>query len=157
MKVKKMTNEEFEFILAQVLLIDPMSDKPKIHSKRKTMPKQQMLRRLEKMIQSYEEAEVDVDLSLYKEAVERIKSIRSDREYRGLIQEILNCYDPNYGVMEETHIQKYSFLEIQDEEKTNEKEKLISNNSALDEQKSQSQENWFRSMMNSCFGKMKSE
>lgn len=151
-----MTNEEFEFILAQVLLIDPMSDKPKIHSKRKTMPKQQMLRRLEKMIQAYEEAEVDVDLSLYKKAVERIKSIRSDREYRGLIQEIVNCYDPNYGVMEKNNTENHSLPEVQDEEKQKENDGLILKNQPLNESKDHLQENWFRSIMNSCLGKMKS-
>lgn len=118
-----MTNEEYQHTLAQILLLDPINDNPKIHSKRKTMPKRQMIRRLEKVIQEYEEAEVIVDLSFFKESIERLKAIRSDREYSELIQEIVDSYDPNFGILEESSISKVPILESN----TNEDSRIIEN------------------------------
>lgn len=142
-----MTNEEYQHTLAQILLLDPISDNPKIHSKRKTMPKRQMIRRLEKVIQEYEEAEVIVDLSFFKESIERLKAIRSDREYSELIQEIVDSYDPNFGILEESSISKVPILESN----TNEDSRIIENLSSTKisgfEERNNEKKDWISSFV----------
>lgn len=142
-----MTNEEYQYTLAQILLLDHLSDNPKVHSKRKTMPKRQMIRRLEKVIQEYEEAEVIVDLTFFKESIERLKTIKSDKEYSELIQEIVDSYDPNFGVLEESSISQVPILENNPNEDRKIKEELSSTKISGFEERNSGKKDWISSFV----------
>ncbi len=46
-------NENYYIALSQILLVDPASETPRIHTKRKDISKRQMIRRLELMVKEF--------------------------------------------------------------------------------------------------------
>lgn len=94
-----MKNENLTIALSQILLKDPASETPVIHSGRKNMSKKQLMRRLQLLINEYQELELDIDLTPYEEAIEHLKNLKETRKYEELIQEIVDAYNPNYGVV----------------------------------------------------------
>lgn len=96
-----MKNEKLYIALSQILLIDPASETPKVHSGRKSISKKQMMRRLQLLINEYQELELDIDLTPYEETIEHLKILKENREYDELIQEIVDAYNPDYGVVYE--------------------------------------------------------
>lgn len=93
-----MKNENYYIALSQILLVDSASETPRIHTKRKNISKKQLIRRLEIMVKEFEEREVEIDLSPYQDTIAHLKKIKNDREYNELIQEVVDSYDPNFGV-----------------------------------------------------------
>ncbi|MEQ7056598.1 hypothetical protein ABQE23_09515 [Enterococcus avium] len=91
-------NENYYIALSQILLVDPASETPRIHTKRKDISKRQLIRRLELMVKEFEELEIEIDLSPYKDTINLLKKIRNDHEYNDLIQEVVDSYDPDFGV-----------------------------------------------------------
>lgn len=91
-------NENYYIALSQILLVDPASETPRIHTKRKEISKRQMIRRLELMVKDFEELDIQIDLSPYQETIDYLKKIKNDHEYNELIQEVVDAYDPNFGV-----------------------------------------------------------
>lgn len=96
--IMPMKNENIYIGLAQVLLVDPASENPKIHSGRRSISKRQMIRRLELMVKDYQSLSINVDLEPYQETITYLKKLKSDREYEEVIQEFSDAYDPFYGV-----------------------------------------------------------
>lgn len=92
-----MKNENYYIALAQILLVDPASETPRIHTKRKDISKRQLIRRLELMVKDFGNLETDIDLSPYEDTIAHLKKIRNDHEYNELIQEVVDSYDPNFG------------------------------------------------------------
>lgn len=84
--------------LSQILLVDSASETPRIHNKRKSISKRQLIRRLELMVQEMEELELEIDLTEYKETIAHLKKIKAAHEYNELIQEVVDSYDPDFGV-----------------------------------------------------------
>lgn len=93
-----MKNENYYIALSQILLVDPASETPRIHTKRKDISKRQLIRRLEIMVKEFEELEIEIDRSPYEDTIAHLKKIKNDREYNELIQEVVDSYDPNFGV-----------------------------------------------------------
>lgn len=91
-------NENYYIALSQILLVDPASETPRIHTKRKDISKRQLIRRLELMVKEFEELEIEIDLKPYQDTIAHLKKIKNDHEYNELIQEVVDAYDPNYGV-----------------------------------------------------------
>lgn len=92
----KKTDQEFKDIIAEILLIDPASDDPKIHPARIEMKKGALQKQLDDMILKIEEAELDVDIAPYKEAVNLLRKMRpATGEYDALLKEIVMAYHPN--------------------------------------------------------------
>ena len=90
----ELKRENLQFIVAQVLLIDPTSEHPRVHSRRKNIKKIQHIKRLEKLIQGYEEAQIDVELKEYYLAIENIKDMKN-KTYEELLEEIVLAYTPH--------------------------------------------------------------
>lgn len=93
-----MKNENYYIALSQILLVDPASETPRIHTKRKDISKRQLIRRLELMVKEFEELEIEINLSPYEDTIAHLKKIKNDHEYNELIQEVVDSYDPNFGV-----------------------------------------------------------
>lgn len=92
----KKTDQEFKDIIAEILLIDPTSSHPKIHPARKEMKKGALQKQLDDMILKVEEAELDIDLAPYKEALVLLRKMRpATGEYDALLKEIVMAYHPN--------------------------------------------------------------
>lgn len=91
-------NENYYIALSQILLVDPASETPRIHTKRKDISKRQLIRRLELMVKEFEELEIEIDCSPYEDTIAHLKKIKNDLEYNELIQEVVDSYDPNFGV-----------------------------------------------------------
>jgi hypothetical protein len=81
-----MKNETIVHTLSQILLVDPASETPRIHNKRKSISKRQLIRRLELLVQEMEELEIEIDLTEYKETIAHLKKIKATHEYNELIQ-----------------------------------------------------------------------
>uniref|UniRef100_UPI00359C22AD hypothetical protein n=1 Tax=Lactococcus garvieae TaxID=1363 RepID=UPI00359C22AD len=89
------TNEEFYAVVAEVLLDDPTSREPKIHIAREKMKKGTVQKQLRDIILDYKEAEVDVDIKPYQEALSRLQKMKENTgEYEQLLEEILYAYAP---------------------------------------------------------------
>ncbi|MGM0110132.1 hypothetical protein [Enterococcus sp. DIV0187] len=93
-----MKNENYYIALSQILLVDPASETPRIHSSRKNISKRQLIRRLELLVMEFEDNEVEIDLAPYNDTIAYLKKIRTDREYEDLIQEVVDSYDTDFGV-----------------------------------------------------------
>lgn len=92
----KNTDQEFKDIITEILLIDPASADPKIHPARKEMKKGALQKQLDDMILKFEEAELDIDLAPYKEALVLLRKMRpATGEYDALLKEIVMSYHPN--------------------------------------------------------------
>lgn len=83
------TTHEMKWAIAQILLIDPTSEHPKIHPKRTEMKKDQLTKRLELLVQAYEEKNVSIDLEPYKETIKALRKMRAQGDYQTLIDEIV--------------------------------------------------------------------
>lgn len=90
----ELKRENLQFIVAQVLLIDPTSEHPRVHPRRKNIKKIQLIKRLEKLIQGYEESQIDVELKDYYLAIENIKDMQNN-VYEELLEEIVLAYTPH--------------------------------------------------------------
>lgn len=66
-------NENYYIALSQILLVDPASETPRIHTKRKDISKRQMIRRLELMVKEFEELEIEIDVSPYQDTIDLLK------------------------------------------------------------------------------------
>lgn len=84
-----LATNEMKWVIAQILLIDPTSEHPKIHPKRTEMKKGQLTKRLELLVHAYEEKNVPIDLELYKETIKALRKMRVQGEYQTLIEEIV--------------------------------------------------------------------
>ncbi len=80
---------EMKWVIAQILLIDPISEHPRIHPKRTEMKKGQLIKRLELLVYAYEEKNVPIDLEPYKETIKALRKMRVQEEYQPLIEEIV--------------------------------------------------------------------
>ena len=78
-----------KWVIGQILLIDPTSEHPKIHPKRTEMKKGQLTKRLELLVNVYEEKNVSIDLEPYKETIKALRKMRVQGEYQTLIEEIV--------------------------------------------------------------------
>ncbi|EHV0179373.1 hypothetical protein KZ114_002395 [Enterococcus faecalis] len=103
------TNEDMQFVIAQILLIDPSSERPKIHPKRMDIKKGQLTKRLDILVQDYENAKVSFDLTPYKETIKALRRMRAKDQYQQLIDEIVLCYTPSKK--EQNHIEQKPLVE----------------------------------------------
>ncbi len=84
--------EENRFILIQFFLVDPLSQRPKIHPKRLEMKKNRLIKELRDMISDYKESEIDIELEPYQEALKVVKEIKTAEEYSDFIDDLLRNY-----------------------------------------------------------------
>lgn len=92
--MNKMKRNNLQFIIAQVLLVDPTSETPRVHPRRKNIKKVQLVKRLEKLIQGYEECQIDIKLGDYYLAIENIKNMQNN-DYEELLEEFVLSYTPH--------------------------------------------------------------
>ncbi|ENZ9221957.1 hypothetical protein ACHCPG_002680 [Enterococcus hirae] len=126
-----LTNEDMKFVIAQILLIDPASERPRIHPKRTQIKRGQLTKRLDLLVQDYEISNAAIDLSMYKETLKALRRMRGQEEYQRLIEEIVLSYTPskseiknkeNLKVKKEKQLEKHLII-TQDKQQVSEKEK----------------------------------
>lgn len=126
-----LTNEDMKFVIAQILLIDPASERPRIHPKRTQIKRGQLTKRLDLLVQDYENSNAAIDLSMYKETLKALRRMRGQEEYQRLIEEIVLSYTPskneiknqeNSKIRKEKQIEKHLIIK-QDKQQVSEKEK----------------------------------
>ncbi|EOC6290351.1 hypothetical protein [Enterococcus faecium] len=126
-----LTNEDMKFVIAQILLIDPASERPRIHPKRTQIKRGQLTKRLDLLVQDYENSNAAIDLSMYKETLKALRRMRGQEEYQRLIEEIVLSYTPskseiknkeNLKVKKEKQLEKHLIIK-QDKQQVSEKEK----------------------------------
>ncbi|MDU4270226.1 MAG: hypothetical protein E7I44_05940 [Enterococcus hirae] len=126
-----LTNEDMKFVIAQILLIDPASERPRIHPKRTQIKRGQLTKRLDLLVQDYENSNAAIDLSMYKETLKALRRMRGQEEYQRLIEEIILSYTPskneiknqeNSKIRKEKQIEKHLIIK-QDKQQVSEKEK----------------------------------
>lgn len=89
----KQTDEEFNAIVAEILLDDPTSEYPHIHIARKEMAKGAVQKQLENLILDYEKAEIDIDLKPYAEALSCLRKMKVHTgEWECFLEEIVQAY-----------------------------------------------------------------
>lgn len=122
-----LTNEDMKFVIAQILLIDPASERPRIHPKRTQIKRGQLTKRLDLLVQDYENSNAAIDLSMYKETLKALRRMRGQEEYQRLIEEIVLSYTPSKSEIknkENLKVKKEKHLIIkQDKQQVSEKEK----------------------------------
>ena len=120
-----------KFVIAQILLIDPASERPRIHPKRTQIKRGQLTKRLDLLVQDYENSNAAIDLSMYKETLKALRRMRGQEEYQRLIEEIVLSYTPskseiknkeNLKVKKEKQLEKHLIIK-QDKQQVSEKEK----------------------------------
>lgn len=126
-----MKNETIVHTLSQILLVDPASETPRIHNKRKSISKRQLIRRLELLVQEMEELEIEIDLTEYKETIAHFKKIKATHEYNELIQEVVDSYDPDFGVTIERKNELKIVKEMTKKEEIESQEKQKSKRSSV--------------------------
>ncbi|MCO5510956.1 hypothetical protein [Enterococcus hirae] len=126
-----LTNEDMKFVIAQILLIDQASERPRIHPKRTQIKRGQLTKRLDLLVQDYENSNAAIDLSMYKETLKALRRMRGQEEYQRLIEEIVLSYTPskneiknqeNSKIRKEKQIEKHLIIK-QDKQQVSEKEK----------------------------------
>lgn len=126
-----LTNEDMKFVIAQILLIDPASERPRIHPKRTQIKRGQLTKRLDLLVQDYENSNAAIDLSMYKETLKALRRMRGQEEYQRLIEEVVLSYTPskseiknkeNLKVKKEKQLEKHLIIK-QDKQQVSEKEK----------------------------------
>lgn len=126
-----LTNEDMKFVIAQILLIDPASERPRIHPKRTQIKRGQLTKRLDLLVQDYENSNAAIDLRLYKETLKALRRMRGQEEYQRLIEEIVLSYTPskseiknqeNSKIKKEKQIEKHLIIK-QDKQQVSEKER----------------------------------
>lgn len=126
-----LTNEDMKFVIAQILLIDPASERPRIHPKRTQIKRGQLTKRLDLLVQDYENSNAAIDLSMYKETLKALRRMRGQEEYQRLIEEIVLSYTPskseiknkeNLKVKKEKQLEKHLIIK-QDKQQVSGKEK----------------------------------
>lgn len=126
-----LTTEDMKFVIAQILLIDPASERPRIHPKRTQIKRGQLTKRLDLLVQDYENSNAAIDLSMYKETLKALRRMRGQEEYQRLIEEIVLSYTPskseiknkeNLKVKKEKQLEKHLIIK-QDKQQVSEKEK----------------------------------
>lgn len=86
-------NKEMKYVIAQILLINPSSESPKIHPKRRTMKRGQLIKRLELLVQGYEEKGIELELDSYKKTIQQLRKMSDPKSYQQLIDEIVLSYE----------------------------------------------------------------
>lgn len=82
-----------KYVIAQILLINPSSESPKIHPKRRTMKRGQLIKRLELLVQGYEEKGIELELDSYKKTIQQLRKMSDPKSYQQLIDEIVLSYE----------------------------------------------------------------
>lgn len=85
-----------KYVIAQILLVNPSSECPKIHPKRITIKRGQLIKRLELLVQSYEEKGIELDLEPYKKTIQCLRKMSDKENYQTLIDEIVLSYELLY-------------------------------------------------------------
>lgn len=126
-----LTNEDMKFVIAQILLIDPASERPRIHPKRTQIKRGQLTKRLDLLVQDYENSNAAIDLSMYKETLKALRRMRGQEEYQRLIEEIVLSYTPskseiknqeNSKIKKEKQVEEHLIIK-QDKQQVSEKER----------------------------------
>lgn len=81
------------YVIAQILLINPSSEFPKIHPKRRTMKRGQLIKRLELLVHNYEEKGIELELVPYKKTIQQLRKMSDPKSYQQLIDEIVLSYE----------------------------------------------------------------
>ncbi|WP_107196867.1 hypothetical protein [Megasphaera stantonii] len=89
-------NKEMKYVIAQILLVNPSSECPKIHPKRTTIKRGQLIKRLELLVQSYEEKGIELELDPYKKTIQQLRKMSDLKCYQQLIDEIVLSYELLY-------------------------------------------------------------
>lgn len=126
-----LTNEDMKFVIAQILLIDPASERPRIHPKRTQIKRGQLTKRLDLLVHDYENSNAAIDLSMYKETLKALRRMRGQEEYQRLIEEIVLSYTPskseiknqeNSKIKKEKQVEEHLIIK-QDKQQVSEKER----------------------------------
>lgn len=85
------TDEE-KFILVQFFLVDPISENPRIHPKKKEKRQGALLKELDFLIHEYEELNAGIDVLPYKEAAKALRKIKGKEAYQEFVDELIRPY-----------------------------------------------------------------
>lgn len=85
------TDEE-KFILVQFFLVDPISENPRIHPKKKEKRQGALLKELDFLIHEYEELNAGIDVLPYKEAAKALRKIKGREAYQEFVDELIRPY-----------------------------------------------------------------
>lgn len=112
-------NKEMEYVIAQILLVNPSSECPKIHPKRTTIKRGQLIKRLELLVQSYEEKGIELDLEPYKKTIQHLRKMSDKENYQTLIDEIVLSYELLYEDQKKRKSEgrKYAYFSKKEQEK----------------------------------------
>lgn len=86
-------SEEANFILLEFFLVDPLSQTPMVHPKKKEKKQGALQKELKILIHDYEELETNIDLAPYKEALQFLRKVRGKELYRQFIDDLLRPYE----------------------------------------------------------------
>lgn len=85
--------DESKFIIVQFFLDDPISEEPRIHSKKREKRQGTLLKELDTQIQEYEDLETDIDLIPYKDAAKMLRKVKGKDAYAQFVDELLIPYE----------------------------------------------------------------
>ncbi len=118
------TEDDFQFTLAQFLLRDELSENPTIHPRRIEMRKGTILTKIEKLVREYENKNIEVDVEPYKETMKKLRKM-SIPEYDELISIIEENYTiPSENITSDVFEKDTDFSDNQPIETEDESEKL---------------------------------
>ncbi|EGO2585338.1 TPA: hypothetical protein IUT89_002652 [Enterococcus faecalis] len=115
-------NKEMKYVIAQILLVNPSSECPKIHPKRTTIKRGQLIKRLELLVQSYEEKGIELDLEPYKKTIQCLRKMSDKENYQTLIDEIVLSYELLYEDQKKEKIKEENTRISQKKSKKKEKQ-----------------------------------
>ncbi|EPI2203909.1 MULTISPECIES: hypothetical protein [Enterococcus] len=112
-------NKEMNYVIAQILLINPSSEFPKIHPKRRTMKRGQLIKRLELLVHNYEEKGIELELDPYKKTIQQLRKMSDLKCYQQLIDEIVLSYELLYEDQKKRKSEgrKYPYFSKKEQEK----------------------------------------
>ncbi len=107
------------YVIAQILLINPSSEFPKIHPKRRTMKRGQLIKRLELLVHNYEEKGIELELDPYKKTIQQLRKMSDLKCYQQLIDEIVLSYELLYEDQKKRKSEgrKYPYFSKKEQEK----------------------------------------
>jgi hypothetical protein len=85
-------NEETQFIIAQFFMVNPASEAPRIHPRKKELPKGKLLKMIDQFILDIESYKLDINPTPYQVAASFLRKMKDKNEYEVLKSELFLAY-----------------------------------------------------------------
>ena len=86
-------DEEVLFIIAQLFMVNPVNEELVVHPKKRDRRRATLVKELEILVESYQEIDSDIDVTLYQEAQKVIKRLKNAEDYNAFIDSLLKPYE----------------------------------------------------------------